>query len=264
MLTGPVPVTEKVLATAGMTIDDIDLFEVNEAFAAVVLRFLQAFDLERRPGQRQRRRDRHGPSAGRDGRDDPRDRARRAGADAARARRSRRSAWRAGWARRRSSRGCEHGRDRSGAGAAQTGSIYPEPYASMVAGRSSLRLGDAGGLTQFGANIVILQPGARSSLRHWHVQRGRVRDGDRGRGGPGAGRGRVRDAPRRLRGLPGGRHERALLLQPDRPTEARFLVVGTAPRARSRTTRTWISRSRSRAAAARFTYRDGSPWDGPR
>ena len=37
-----------------------------------------------------------------------------------------------------------------------------------MAGRSSLRLGDAGGLTQFGANLVILQPGAPSSLRHWH------------------------------------------------------------------------------------------------
>lgn len=50
----------------------------------------------------------------------------------------------------------------------RTGSIYPEPYASMVTGRSSLRLGDAGGLTQFGANLIILEPGARSSLRHWH------------------------------------------------------------------------------------------------
>ncbi|GLK76649.1 acetyl-CoA acetyltransferase [Methylopila jiangsuensis] len=46
MLTGPVDVTKKVLARAGMTIGDIDLFEVNEAFAAVVLRYLQAFDLD--------------------------------------------------------------------------------------------------------------------------------------------------------------------------------------------------------------------------
>ena len=49
----------------------------------------------------------------------------------------------------------------------KTGSIYPEPYAAMMAGRSSLRLGQAGGLTQFGANLVILAPGAVSSLRHW-------------------------------------------------------------------------------------------------
>jgi acetyl-CoA C-acetyltransferase len=45
MLTGPVPVTEKILADSGMSITDIDLFEVNEAFAAVVLRFMQAFNL---------------------------------------------------------------------------------------------------------------------------------------------------------------------------------------------------------------------------
>jgi acetyl-CoA C-acetyltransferase len=46
MLTGPVDVTKKVLARAGMKISDIDLFEINEAFASVVLRFCQAFDLD--------------------------------------------------------------------------------------------------------------------------------------------------------------------------------------------------------------------------
>ena len=46
MLTGPVPATERVLAAAGMQIGDIDLFEVNEAFASVVLRFMQAFDVD--------------------------------------------------------------------------------------------------------------------------------------------------------------------------------------------------------------------------
>ncbi|MEP3333710.1 acetyl-CoA C-acetyltransferase [Sedimentitalea sp.] len=46
MLTGPVPVTQKILADNGMDIGDIDLFEVNEAFASVVLRFQQAFDVD--------------------------------------------------------------------------------------------------------------------------------------------------------------------------------------------------------------------------
>ena len=46
MLTGPVPVTRKILADHGMEIGDIDLFEVNEAFAAVVMRFMQAFDVD--------------------------------------------------------------------------------------------------------------------------------------------------------------------------------------------------------------------------
>ncbi|NTF40853.1 acetyl-CoA C-acetyltransferase [Rhizobium rhizogenes] len=46
MLTGPVDVTEKLLKRSGLTLADIDLFELNEAFAAVVLRYMQAFDIE--------------------------------------------------------------------------------------------------------------------------------------------------------------------------------------------------------------------------
>ncbi|MCC2608442.1 acetyl-CoA C-acetyltransferase [Neorhizobium petrolearium] len=45
MLTGPVDVTEKLLARSGMQLSDIDLFELNEAFAAVVLRYMQAFGI---------------------------------------------------------------------------------------------------------------------------------------------------------------------------------------------------------------------------
>ena len=47
MLTGPVDVTHKVLQKAGMSIGDIDLFELNEAFASVVLRYMQAFNIPR-------------------------------------------------------------------------------------------------------------------------------------------------------------------------------------------------------------------------
>jgi acetyl-CoA C-acetyltransferase len=46
MLTGPIAVTEKVLKRAGMKLSDIDLIEINEAFASVVLRFMQAFDID--------------------------------------------------------------------------------------------------------------------------------------------------------------------------------------------------------------------------
>lgn len=52
----------------------------------------------------------------------------------------------------------------------RTGSIYPAPYDAEMAGRSSIRVGQAGGLSQFGANIVILAPGAKSSLRHYHTK----------------------------------------------------------------------------------------------
>jgi acetyl-CoA C-acetyltransferase len=45
MLTGPAPATEKALSKVGMTVKDIDLFELNEAFASVVLRYMQIFDI---------------------------------------------------------------------------------------------------------------------------------------------------------------------------------------------------------------------------
>ena len=46
MLTGPALVTEKILTRLGMTTDDIDVYELNEAFAAVVMRYLQLLDLD--------------------------------------------------------------------------------------------------------------------------------------------------------------------------------------------------------------------------
>lgn len=46
MLTGPVPATEKILKRAGMSINDIDLFEVNEAFAAVPMLFMEHFGVD--------------------------------------------------------------------------------------------------------------------------------------------------------------------------------------------------------------------------
>ena len=46
MLTGPAPATRKALKKAGLTIEDIDLIEMNEAFAAVVLRFVKDMDVD--------------------------------------------------------------------------------------------------------------------------------------------------------------------------------------------------------------------------
>ena len=47
---------------------------------------------------------------------------------------------------------------------------YPGEFATPLAGRSYQRLGDAGGLTQFGVNLTTLAPGAWASQRHWHEQ----------------------------------------------------------------------------------------------
>ena len=48
------------------------------------------------------------------------------------------------------------------------GSGYPAPFHEPCVGRVRQRLGDAGGLTQFGVNLLRLPPGAWSSQRHWH------------------------------------------------------------------------------------------------
>ncbi|HMH18833.1 MAG TPA: cupin domain-containing protein [Burkholderiales bacterium] len=47
---------------------------------------------------------------------------------------------------------------------------YPEPYKTRVAGRHRRRLGDAAGLKNFGVNLTRLDPGAESSMRHWHTK----------------------------------------------------------------------------------------------
>jgi uncharacterized cupin superfamily protein len=145
----------------------------------------------------------------------------------------------------------------------KTGSIYPEPYASQMAGRSSLRLGEAGGLTQFGANLVILAPGAKSSLRHWHqnedefvmVTEGEctlIQDAGETVMRPG-------DCAAFPAGDPNGHH---FINRTDR--EARFLVVGTKAKDEVATYSDVDMQVHVSAGTARFTYKDGTPWDGPR
>jgi len=51
----------------------------------------------------------------------------------------------------------------------QRASGYPKPFDELVKGRFRKRLGDAGGLTQFGVNLCRLEPGSASSQRHWHT-----------------------------------------------------------------------------------------------
>ncbi len=49
-------------------------------------------------------------------------------------------------------------------------SLYPEPFASMMQGRTKQPLGDLFGLSNFGVNLTTLKPGARSALRHAHTR----------------------------------------------------------------------------------------------
>ncbi len=52
----------------------------------------------------------------------------------------------------------------------RAGSQYPAPFHEPCLNRFRRRLGDAGGLTQFGVNLLELAPGAWSSQRHWHSE----------------------------------------------------------------------------------------------
>lgn len=145
----------------------------------------------------------------------------------------------------------------------KAGSIYPEPYAAMMAGRHSLRLGQAGGLTQFGVNLVVLEPGALSSLRHWHraedefvmVTEGEcVMVTDAGEELM-----RVGDCAAFPAGDGNGHH---FINRSDR--EARFLVIGSKA-ARETVTYSDVDMvTEIDGGAARFTYKDGADWDGPR
>jgi uncharacterized cupin superfamily protein len=145
----------------------------------------------------------------------------------------------------------------------RTGSIYPEPYAAMMQGRSSLRLGDAAGLTQFGVNLVTLEPGAMSSLRHWHLAEDEfvmVTEGECVM---------VTDAGETVMragdcaGFPAGRPDGHHFLNRSAGV-ARFLVVGSkAPRevATYADVDLMVTVEGGRAT---FTHKDGTPFAGPR
>jgi uncharacterized cupin superfamily protein len=146
----------------------------------------------------------------------------------------------------------------------KTGSIYPDPYATMMQGRSSLRLGDAGGLTQFGANLIMLEPGAMSSLRHWHHKEDEfvwivegectlIQDGGETLMRPG-------DCAAFPAGNPDGHHFQN---RSDKP--ARFLVVGTrAPQEIGVYSDVDMMVHIRPGAKAEFTHKDGTPFRGPR
>ena len=145
----------------------------------------------------------------------------------------------------------------------KTGTIYPAPYDAEVAGRTSLRLGDAGGLTQFGVNIVILAPGAKSSMRHWHLNEDEfvmiiqgcctmLQDA-----GPTIMQ--VGDCA----AFPAGNSDGHCFIN-HTDTEARFLVVGSKAKAETATYSDVDLQVHQAGGVNRFTYKDGSDWKGPR
>ncbi len=138
------------------------------------------------------------------------------------------------------------------------GSVYPGKLDATMNGRSSLRLGDAGGLTQFGVNLVQIEPGGMSSLRHYHMEQDEflmmtsgtlvlVDDDGEHEMQPG-------DCASFPAGDPNGHH---LINRTDAP--ATFLVVGT----RTPTETAYYSdidmMVKQDASGFAFTRKDGSP-----
>lgn len=145
----------------------------------------------------------------------------------------------------------------------RTGSVYPEPYSSQMAGRSSRRLAVAAGLTQFGANIVYLQPGAPASLRHWHLKEDEfaivlsgelvlVEDDGETVMRPG-------DCAAWKAGV-----DNAHRFVNRTDSVASFLVVGSKAPDEVATYGDVDMMIHMQGGEARFTYHDGSDWAGPR
>jgi uncharacterized cupin superfamily protein len=144
-----------------------------------------------------------------------------------------------------------------------TGSVYPEPYASQMAGRSSRRLGQLAGLTQFGVNIVYLEPGAPASLRHWHLKEDEfaivltgelvlVEEGSETLM-------RVGDCAAWKAGV-----VNAHRFENRSSSPASFLVVGTSHPEEVATYGDVDMMIHKAGGKPRFTYHDGSDWSGPR
>lgn len=145
----------------------------------------------------------------------------------------------------------------------KTGSIYPEPYAGQMAGRSSRRLGQMAGLTHFGVNIVTLEAGAVASLRHWYAREDEfalvlegelilIEDGGETLMQPG-------DCAAWKAGVADGHRFVNRSAQP-----ARFLVVGNSDPDDTCTYADVDMKIVLEAGKPRFTHHDGSDWSGPR
>lgn len=145
----------------------------------------------------------------------------------------------------------------------RTGSIYPSPYAEMMAGRSSLRLGDAGGLTQFGVNLVILAPGARSSLRHWHLHEDEFVMVTQGECTMYLDAGPTVMRAGDCAAFPAGREDGHCFVN-HTDAEARFLVIGTKAPREVATYSDVDLKAEIAGGTSRFTYKDGTDWAGPR
>ena len=143
----------------------------------------------------------------------------------------------------------------------KTGSGYPGKLATTMDGRAQQAVGDAGGITQFGANIVTLAPGALSSLRHWHEQQDEILVVISGKLTLVDDTGDTRLLPGDVAAFPAGDENGHHLINKS-DTDAKFFVVGT----RTPTETGWYSDHDMKVTADQsgfhFTRRDDSPLPG--
>lgn len=145
----------------------------------------------------------------------------------------------------------------------RTGSLYPEPYNSQMAGRSSRRLGAAAGLTQFGVNIVTLEAGAKASLRHWHLKEDEFAMVLTGELTLIEDTGAVQMRPGDCAAWKAGDANAHHFVNRSEAS-ASFLVVGTSHPDEVATYGDVDMKIHMEGGKPRFTYHDGSAWDGPR
>lgn len=140
----------------------------------------------------------------------------------------------------------------------RTGSTYPGQLAELMQGRTTRAVGRHAGLTQFGANLVRLEPGALSSLRHWHENQDEfaiVTEGeitlidDQGEHVMTPG-----DCAAWPAGDANGHH---LVNKSDAP--AAFLVIGTHTEVENAHYSDLDMKVRIDAESAHFTHKDGTP-----
>ncbi|MBP0481383.1 cupin domain-containing protein [Sagittula salina] len=140
-----------------------------------------------------------------------------------------------------------------------SGSSYPAPHDAAVAGRHYRCLGDAGGLTQFGANLVRLDPGAMSSQRHWHEEQDEFLIVTQGTLVLVEDDGETELTVGDCAAFPAGQSDGHHLLNRS-GAEAAFVVVGT----RTETDCVWYSdidmKVETTAEGSCFTHRDGTPF----
>jgi len=136
---------------------------------------------------------------------------------------------------------------------------YPEPYRSRVAGRRRRRLGDAAGLKNFGVNLTRLDPGAESSMRHWHSKQDEFIYVLEGEVTLVTNAGRQRLTPGMAAGFPAGKADgHQLINETDRPVL--YLEIGDRAPGDGATYSDVDLAARMADGKWVFTRKDGSPF----